>query len=67
MDRFSFLNAAHKFFGTIIRSIFKEVSVEPSWKFFQGFDFGMTTYNEENPVEQIAILQLLMQMLVYFG
>ena len=32
-------------------------SVEPSWRsFFQGFDFGMTTYNEENPVTYLANL-----------
>ncbi|MFM2009911.1 MAG: 2-oxoglutarate dehydrogenase component, partial [Bacteroidota bacterium] len=30
-------------------------SVEPSWRsFFQGFDFGMATYNEENAAEQMA-------------
>ena len=57
MDRFSFLNAAHtEFFGQLYDQYLENPdSVEPSWRsFFQGFDFGMTTYNEENPVEQIA-------------
>lgn len=57
MDRFSFLNAAHtEFFAQLYDQYLDNPdSVEPSWRsFFQGFDFGMTTYNEENPVEQIA-------------
>ncbi|MBG6060719.1 2-oxoglutarate dehydrogenase E1 component [Flavobacterium sp. CG_9.1] len=57
MDRFSFLNAAHtEFFAQLYDQYLENPdSVEPSWRsFFQGFDFGMTTYNEENPVEQIA-------------
>jgi 2-oxoglutarate dehydrogenase E1 component len=49
MDRFSFKRSTHRIFRTIIRSIENPDSVEPSWRsFFQGFDFGMTTYNEEN-------------------
>ena len=57
MDRFSFLNAAHtEFFAQLYDQYLENPdSVEPSWRsFFQGFDFGMTTYNEENQVSQIA-------------
>ncbi|MFV8371870.1 2-oxoglutarate dehydrogenase E1 component [Flavobacterium sp. LB2P74] len=57
MDRFSFLNAAHtEFFAQLYDQYLNNPdSVEPSWRsFFQGFDFGMTTYNEDNKVEQIA-------------
>ncbi|PWA08068.1 2-oxoglutarate dehydrogenase E1 component [Flavobacterium laiguense] len=57
MDRFSFLNAAHtEFFAQLYDQYLENPdSVEPSWRsFFQGFDFGMTTYNEENPVAYIA-------------
>ena len=51
MDRFSFLNAAHsEFFAQLYNDYLENPdSVEPSWRsFFQGFDFGMTTYNDEN-------------------
>ncbi|HMI08063.1 MAG TPA: hypothetical protein VK528_10990, partial [Flavobacterium sp.] len=61
MDRFSFLNAAHtEFFAELYDQYLDNPdSVEPSWRsFLQGFDFGITTYNDEypvgNPVEQIA-------------
>jgi 2-oxoglutarate dehydrogenase E1 component len=57
MDRFSFLNAAHtEFFAQLYDQYLENPdSVEPSWRsFFQGFDFGMTTYNEENPVAYTA-------------
>ncbi len=57
MDRFSFLNAAHtEFFAQLYEQYTDNPdSVEPSWRsFFQGFDFGMTTYNDENPGVQIA-------------
>jgi 2-oxoglutarate dehydrogenase E1 component len=57
MDRFSFLNAAHtQFFAdTYEQYLSNPDSVEPSWRaFFQGFDFGMTTYNEEQVVLQMA-------------
>ena len=57
MDRFSFLNAAHtEFFAQLYdQYLTSPDSVEPSWRsFFQGFDFGMATYNEENAVEQLA-------------
>ncbi|HWR94176.1 MAG TPA: 2-oxoglutarate dehydrogenase E1 component [Flavobacterium sp.] len=50
MDRFSFLNAAHtEFFAQLYDQYLENPdSVEPSWRsFFQGFDFGMTTYGEE--------------------
>jgi 2-oxoglutarate dehydrogenase E1 component len=60
MDRFSFLNAAHtEFFAQLYdQYTINPDSVEPSWRsFFQGFDFGMTTYNDENftdnPVQQM--------------
>lgn len=50
MDRFSFLNAAHtEFFADLYEQYLQNPdSVEPSWRaFFQGFDFGVETYNEE--------------------
>ena len=55
MDRFSFLNAAHtEFFAQLYDQYLENPdSVEPSWRgFFQGFDFGMATYNGENPMGQ---------------
>jgi len=57
MDRFSFLNAAHsEFFAQLYDQYLESPdSVEPSWRsFFQGFDFGMTTYNEENAIQYVA-------------
>lgn len=54
MDRFSFLNAAHtEYFSQLYDQYLENPdSVEPSWRsFFQGFDFGMETYNGENPVQ----------------
>ena len=57
MDRFSFLNAAHtQFFADLYEQYTENPDgVEPSWRaFFQGFDFGMATYNEENNGQQIA-------------
>ena len=57
MDRFSFLNAAHtEFFGQLYDQYLENPdSVEPSWRsFFQGFDFGTTTYNDESPAVQMA-------------
>ena len=57
MDRFSFLNAAHtEFFSQLYdQYLLNPDSVEPSWRaFFQGFDFGMATYNEENAVQELA-------------
>ena len=57
MDRFSFLNAAHtEFFAQLYDQYLENPdSVEPSWRsFFQGFDFGMATYNEENVVNQMS-------------
>ena len=57
MDSFSFLNAAHtEFFADLYDQYLQNPdSIEPSWRsFFQGFDFGMTTYNEQNAVDQLA-------------
>ena len=57
MDRFSFLNAAHtEFFAQLYDQYLENPdSVEPSWRsFFQGFDFGMTTYNKENVVAEMV-------------
>jgi 2-oxoglutarate dehydrogenase E1 component len=57
MDRFSFLNAAHtEFFAQLYEQYLENPdSIEPSWRsFFQGFDFGMATYNDENPAAQMA-------------
>lgn len=59
MDRFSFLNAAHSdFFAQLYDQYLENPdSVEPSWRsFFQGFDFGMESYNEENPVSPMPSL-----------
>ncbi|MDO4727773.1 MAG: 2-oxoglutarate dehydrogenase E1 component [Bacteroidota bacterium] len=50
MDRFSFLNAAHvDFFSNLYEQYLTSPdSVESSWRaFFQGFDFGRTSYGEE--------------------
>jgi len=55
MDRFSFLNAAHtEYFAQLYDQYLENPdSIEPSWRsFFQGFDFGMATYNEEHAMEQ---------------
>src|SRR5512133_1926962 len=57
MDRFSFLNAAHTdFFAELYDQYLDNPdSVEPSWRsFFQGFDFGMASYNDQNPADYIA-------------
>src|SRR6478609_4306603 len=57
MDRFSFLNAAHTdFFADLYDQYLENPDgVEPSWRsFFQGFDFGMATYNDEHPAVQMA-------------
>ena len=57
MDRFSFLNAAHtQFFADLYEQYTQNPdAVEPSWRsYFQGFDFGMATYNEEQLGEQMA-------------
>ncbi len=54
MDRFSFLNAAHtQFFADLYDQYQNNPdSVEASWRgFFQGFDFGMTTFNDENSID----------------
>jgi 2-oxoglutarate dehydrogenase E1 component len=58
MDKFSFLNAAHtEFFAQLYDQYLENPdSVEPSWRgFFQGFDFGMATYNAENSATQSEI------------
>ncbi len=58
MDRFSFLNAAHsEFFAQLYEQYLENPdSIEPSWRsFFQGFDFGITTYNEENTLPQTIV------------
>ncbi|NMH24026.1 2-oxoglutarate dehydrogenase E1 component [Flavobacterium solisilvae] len=57
MDRFSFLNAAHtQFFADLYEQYTQNPdSVEPSWRaFFQGFDFGMETFSEEQVLAQIS-------------
>ncbi|MGV8915003.1 MAG: 2-oxoglutarate dehydrogenase E1 component [Kaistella sp.] len=54
MDKFSFLNAAH---SQLIEDLYQQYSkfpdsLEPSWKaFFQGFDFALENYNDDNPSE----------------
>ncbi|MFN8326519.1 MAG: 2-oxoglutarate dehydrogenase E1 component [Flavobacteriaceae bacterium] len=57
MDRFSFLNAAHtQFFADLYEQYTQNPdSVEPSWRaFFQGFDFGLETFSEEQVLAQIS-------------
>ncbi|HQX04423.1 MAG: 2-oxoglutarate dehydrogenase E1 component [Flavobacterium sp.] len=57
MDRFSFLNAAHtQFFADLYEQYtVNPDAVEPSWRaFFQGFDFGMESSNEEQTIHQLA-------------
>ena len=59
MDRFSFLNAAHtEFFAQLYDQYLQNPdSVEPSWRaFFQGFDFGMSSYNQEQAVAQMSTI-----------
>ncbi len=66
MDRFSFLNAAH---SQLIEDLYQQYlkypdSLEPSWKsFFQGFDFALENYGDDNvsysgvisaPVQQVS-------------
>lgn len=56
MDRFSFLNAVHSQF---IEDMYQQYlkypdSLEPSWKaFFQGFDFALENYSDEEAVQEI--------------
>lgn len=56
MDRFSFLNAVHSQF---IEDMYQQYlkypdSLEPSWKaFFQGFDFALENYSDEETVQEI--------------
>jgi 2-oxoglutarate dehydrogenase E1 component len=57
MDRFSFLNAAHtEFFAQLYDQYLDNPdSVEPSWRsFFQGFDFGMETFDGELPAQSVS-------------
>jgi 2-oxoglutarate dehydrogenase E1 component len=57
MDRFSFLNAAHtQFFADLYDQYTQNPdSVEPSWRaFFQGFDFGLESASDVDPVTQLA-------------
>ena len=57
MDRFSFLNAAHtQFFADLYEQYtVNPDSVEPSWRaFFQGFDFGLESANDNEAVSQLA-------------
>lgn len=48
MEKFSFLNAIHSEYISDLYEQYRQYpdSIEPSWKaFFQGFDFGSTSYN----------------------
>jgi 2-oxoglutarate dehydrogenase E1 component len=61
MDRFSFLNAAHtEFFSDLYDQYLENPdSIEPSWRsFLQGFDFGITSYTEQEPVQQLSAASL---------
>lgn len=55
MERFSFLNAVHSEYISELYEQYQKFpdSVEPSWRaFFQGFDFGTTSYNGHSLTEQ---------------
>ncbi|ASK29527.1 2-oxoglutarate dehydrogenase E1 component [Chryseobacterium sp. T16E-39] len=58
MDRFSFLNAAH---SQLIEDLYQQYlkfpdSLEPSWKaFFQGFDFALENYGDEDNIQYIQV------------
>jgi 2-oxoglutarate dehydrogenase complex dehydrogenase (E1) component-like enzyme len=60
MDRFSFLNAAH---SQLIEDLYQQYlkypdSLEPSWKaFFQGFDFALENYGDDDNVQYVQALQ----------
>lgn len=57
MDRYSFLNTAHtQFFADLYDQYTQNPdSVEPSWRaFFQGFDFGVETFNREEAVARMS-------------
>ncbi|MFA7447078.1 MAG: 2-oxoglutarate dehydrogenase E1 component [Weeksellaceae bacterium] len=62
MEKFSFLNAIHSEYIAELYEQYKKFpdSVEPSWRaFFQGFDFGNTSYNghsltEESPAAEVV-------------
>lgn len=57
MDRFSFLNAAHtEFFAQLYDQYLENPdSIDASWRvFFQGFDFGLATFNAENAINQMT-------------
>ena len=55
---YSYISNAHPGY---IDAMYKQYQENPEgvpagWKeFFQGFDFGMATYNEENAAEQMAM------------
>lgn len=53
MEKFSFLNAIHSEYISELYDQYKQYpdSIEPSWRaFFQGFDFGNTSYNGQSLV-----------------
>jgi 2-oxoglutarate dehydrogenase E1 component len=57
MDRYSFLNSAHtQFFADLYDQYSQNPdSVEPSWRaFFQGFDFGVETFNRDEAIAQMS-------------
>ena len=60
MDKYSFLNAAHTahFAELYDQYLINPDSVEPSWRaFFQGFDFGLeSSENEGDQVQNTAII-----------
>jgi 2-oxoglutarate dehydrogenase E1 component len=51
---FSFLNAAHTDFRTIIRSVLRQAQMSQVGEVFQGFDFGMETFDGELPAQSVA-------------
>ena len=58
MDKYSFLNAAHtSFFADLYDKYLKSPdSIEPSWRaFFQGYDFGLESSEDELEVVSDAI------------
>lgn len=55
MEKFSFLNAIHSEYIAEMYEQYQKFpdSIEPSWRaFFQGFDFGNTSYNGQSLTEE---------------
>src|SRR5690606_37127833 len=65
MEKFSFLNAIHSEYIAELYEQYKKFpdSVEPSWRaFFQGFDFGNTSYNGHSLTEESSAAEVVQQI-----